>query len=602
MKNNDFEYIKQKFDSDGISAPDSLCGESIEKILPDKPKARLKFYQKKSFKAIVSAAACLTLIIGILSVPKLSTDDTQESASNGVLSTFESYEQIKNKVEKESEQGIFLYGVNEYKDSAAGEEISASNNFGETYVQTDGVDEGDILKNDGTYIYYVAENSIVKIYKDTRLVGEITDFKTYDYDPANEYVAEIYVNGNILTVLTCKTVYDDVVYGEHYGVGKDSTGIHFYDISDITSPKLIKSYYQSGSFFSSRVIDDNVYVVSQKLLYNCKGKEDYYVNLYQGEKEITLSADSIAYANGCDYPTYTVVSAYNTLNASEEDSCRIDTKAVYGCNSNIYCSKENLYLALYGNDNTEIVKINLAQSGIEITAKATVNGYVNNQFSMDERNDYFRIATTDGKANNLYVLDSNLNQVGQVTGFAKKEEIKAVKYVGDTAYVITYEETDPLFVIDLSNPRSPVIKGSVEITGFSSQLLSIDENTIFGIGYSDDGGIKLALFDVSAPESPKVLDSLVIENSWSNAQYNHRAICINRQQGYIAFDADFYDTDSGTDKSGAVVIKLEGKSISLTDKLIINPTEEFDYAQRVTYIGETLYVLDNAGNIHSFKI
>lgn len=608
MKNNDFEYIKQKFDGDGISAPDSLCGESIEKILPDKPKARLKFYQKKSFKAVVSAAACLTLIIGILSVPKLSTDDAQKSASNGVLSTFESYEQIKNKVEKESEQDIFLYGLNENKDSAVSEEISESNNFGETYVQTDGVDEGDILKNDGTYIYYVNDESVVKIYKDTRVVGEIKDFKADDNDNISEYVTEIYVKDNILTVLTNKTFYKES-YGSRelyddrcYGIGEDDTGIHFYDVSDITSPKLIKSYYQSGSFFSSRLIDNDIYVVSQKLLYNCKGKEDYYVNLYQGEKEITLSADSIAYANGCDYPTYTVVSAYNTLNASEEDSCRIDTKAVYGCNSNIYCSKENLYLALYGDDNTDIVKINLAENEIKIAAKSTVNGYVHNQFSMDERNGYFRIATTDGKANNLYVLDSNLNQVGQAIGFAKKEEIKAVKYVGDTAYVITYEETDPLFVIDLSNPSNPVIKGSVEITGFSSQLLSIDENTIFGIGYSDDGGIKLALFDVSAPESPKVLDSLVIENSWSNAQFNHKAICINRQQGYIAFDAEFYDTDSGTDKSGAVVIKLDGKSISLTDKLIINPTEEFDYAQRVTYIGETLYVLDNAGNIHSFKI
>lgn len=607
MKNNDFEYIKQKFDGDGISAPDSLFGESIEKILPDKPKSRPKFYQKKSFKAVVSAAACLTLIICILSVPKLSTDDTQESASNGVLSTFESYEQIKNKVEKENRQDIFLYGVNGNKDSAVSEEISASNNFGETYVQTDGVDEGDILKNDGTYIYYVNAESVVKIYKDTRVVGEIKNFKDDDNDNINEYVIEIYVKDNILTVLTNKSLYKEsygkeVVSDMCYGIGEDDTGIHFYDISDITSPKLIKSYYQSGCYSSSRVIDSNIYVVSQKALYQCKSKEDYYINLRQGEKEITLSADSIAYANGCDYPTYTVVSAYNTLNASKEDSCRIDTKAVYGYNSDIYCSKDNLYLSLYGNDNTDIVKINLAENEIKIAAKTTVNGYVHNQFSMYERNGYFRIATTDGKANNLYVLDGDLKQVGEVTGFAKKEEIKAVKYVGDMAYVITYEETDPLFVIDLSNPSNPVIKGSVEITGFSSQLLSIDENTVFGMGYSDDGGIKLALFDVSAPESPKVLDSLVIENSWSNAQYNHRAICINRQQGYIAFDADFYDTNSGTDKSGAVVIKLDGKSISLTDKLIINPTEEFDYVQRVTYIGETLYVLDNAGNIHSFKI
>lgn len=96
---------------------------------------------------------------------------------------------------------------------------------------------------------------------------------------------------------------------------------------------------------------------------------------------------------------------------------------------------------------------------------------------MDEYAGNFRIATTasDEKSNDinkLYVFDSSLKKLGEIEGFAKGESIQAVRFSGNTAYVITYENTDPLFVIDLSNPQKPKIKGSVKISGFQ-QILSL---------------------------------------------------------------------------------------------------------------------------------
>ena len=136
---------------------------------------------------------------------------------------------------------------------------------------------------------------------------------------------------------------------------------------------------------------------------------------------------------------------------------------------------------------------------------------------MDEYNGNFRIATTkydknSNQISNVYVLDKDLKKLGETDDFAKGEDIHAVRFSGDTAYVITFEYTDPLFVIDLSNPKKPIIKGSVKISGFSTNLIPIDSDTLLGIGTANDfsnpyaRGIKFALFDVSDPQKPTVLD------------------------------------------------------------------------------------------------
>ena len=132
--------------------------------------------------------------------------------------------------------------------------------------------------------------------------------------------------------------------------------------------------------------------------------------------------------------------------------------------------------------------------------------------------------------------------------FAKGEDIHAVRFSGDTAYVITFEYTDPLFVIDLSNPKKPIIKGSVKISGFSTNLIPIDSDTLLGIGTANNisnpyaQGIKFALFDVSDPQKPTVLDSKTIKNTASEAQDTHKAILVNKSENYFAIPFEYHAT------------------------------------------------------------
>lgn len=595
---NDFDFIKDKFDADNISAPDSIDEKRIIDKLSDKP----KLYQKTSFKAIVSAIACFALAAGIFThaAPIHQNEPTPivDLQKDCAVTSFESYSDIKKAVNKFSKQRYYNTGTskgefNEIEDAVSGaESADGSLSFSKTYIQVEGVDEADIIKNDGKYIYYVNNKSEIKIYQGEKLITTITDITQENLnkrtdDDTFEYrnINDIYVKENKLIVNVTSDSFNDVEYSS-------MTDSYIYDISDIANPKQIKKFVQTGGYFTSRLIGNTLYVISNKYLYDCKAEEDCYIVTGENGNETTLPAASIKCGENINNTNILVVSAVN-LDTQERTA---DTKAFLGCGSNIYCNKNNMYIAITGAE-TEIVKAELTESEIKFTATAKVKGYVHNQFSMDERNGCFRIATSDEIGNNLYILDSQLNKISEITGFAENEQIQAVKYIGDMAYVITYEFTDPLFTIDLSDPHNPEIKGSVEITGFSSQLVSVDENTLLGIGYDELSGIKFALFDISNPLSPAVLDSYTVPNSYSNAQCNHKAIVVNKEKNYFAIDYNKYADES---ESGGIVFEIKDNKINIVSKHIINPSD-YDIAERVTYIDNTIYILDSTGSIYSFS-
>lgn len=599
MDNKDFDFIKNKFDADGVKAPDSISENNMIKRLTEKPK--VKFYNKKSFKSLVSVAACFAVVLGVITFQQVRTGGEPQ----GYVTSFNNYGEIKAQVNKLNRVNLFdisNYSIKgdkteySYGDSAAegGADYSnAESSYNETYVQVEGVDEADIIKNDGKYIYYVTESCEVMIYEGEQLISSIDDFKIdyesdeYYYASDYCYVNDIYVKGDRLIVNISNEEYVDEEY-------VTNTVAYIYDISDITSPIVLESFSQSGYYITSRMIENQLYIISSKHVYDCETEKDCYIYTTQGEGRTTLPATSVYCGENMEDSSYVVISAID-INDCKRTA---DPKAFFGCGATVYCNQNNLYLAIYGENNTEIVKAVLEADSISFTATTTVPGYVDSQFAMDEKDGYLRVATSDNKANNLFVLDENLNKVGEVTGFAENESIQAVKYIGDMAYVITFEYIDPLFVIDLSDPTSPVIKGSLEIIGFSSQLMPVDENTLLGIGYDDTFGMKLALFDISNPSSPTVLDSISMPNYSSEAQYNHRAIVVNREEGYFALDYSDYEYDNDT--SGAMVVKIIDGKINITQKYEIDPVNEYAYARRVTYIGDTFYVLDSEGFIYTF--
>ncbi|WNY25226.1 beta-propeller domain-containing protein [Methanolapillus millepedarum] len=198
---------------------------------------------------------------------------------------------------------------------------------------------------------------------------------------------------------------------------------------------------------------------------------------------------------------------------------------------NSYQKAYSAYLmdAIKDKETTTISKINLET--FDVTT-GTVPGRINDQFSIDEYDGYLRVATTvgsgwltrDEQTNGVYVLDSNMKTVGQVTGLAQGERVYSARYVGDRLYLVTYKQIDPFFVVDLSDPQNPSVLGELKLPGYSTYLHPISENLVVGLGYADDWKMKLTLFDVTNVNSPVELDSYTFSNySHSSALHDHHA-------------------------------------------------------------------------------
>ena len=193
------------------------------------------------------------------------------------------------------------------------------------------------------------------------------------------------------------------------------------------------------------------------------------------------------------------------------------------------------YFEMHARDieRTAIWKISLE---MKIVANGEFPGRLLNQFSMDEYGGYLRVATTVGSTNAVYVLDSRLKIVGSLEGFGKMERIYAVRFIAERGYVVTFRETDPFFVIDLSNPESPRMSGELKIPGFSSYLHPLGEKLILGIG-KEGSSVKLSLFDVSDPKNPVEVDRYILNEFWSEVISNHRAFLVDEKHGVFFIPA-----------------------------------------------------------------
>ena len=257
-------------------------------------------------------------------------------------------------------------------------------------------------------------------------------------------------------------------------------------------------------------------------------------------------------------------------------------------------SLENLYVTSYGYeekdgygyDKTNITKFKLNNGSLEFKASESINGSLLNQFSMDEKDDYLRVATTLNKgkltteeeytsyeylptSNNLYILDSDLKAVGAIEDIAENETIYSVRFDGDIGYFVTFKEVDPLFSVDLSNPSNPTILGSLKIPGFSEYMHPFKENLLLGLGKeaTENGektGLKLSMFDTSDKGNISEINKLVIEDyKYSYSFYNHKSITVDSNKNLISFPAinDYvifeYSKEKGFTEKGKITFETE---------------------------------------------
>ncbi|HAL74401.1 MAG TPA: hypothetical protein DCM45_04815, partial [Clostridiales bacterium] len=459
---------------------------------------------------------------------------------------------------------------------------------------------------------------------------------------------------------------------------KQYTTTYVYDLNDKAAPKLVRQFSQTGYYLDSRKIDNNVYVITNEYAYMYRGfsaaednsekevkPEDIFpsVSSKTGPVELddftTIPSSRIAILPEGDVNNQLVISGINMLNDSQEPNLL----AVLGTSGTIFCSTDYLYVAAYNYPwlmyavadvavksedttvaenkyqevTTDIYRFKLTDGVISAAGQGSVPGSIINQFSMDEHQGYFRIATTTGQAwmpegenvakNNVYILNASMKIVGQVTGLAPGETIKSVRFMGDQAYVVTFRNVDPLFVIDLKNPSSPQVLGQLKIPGYSTYLHPYDENKLLGFGFdvtvegenAYNGGLKVSLFDIADFNNPRELSTIVLggRGSYSELLYNHKPLLFSLEKNLIAFPATLYEKTNGVHEygnpnfqgflilsvNGANQLELRGSithfdkmadpngsAVKLTDKEW-NDFWNFDMITRGAYIGNTIFTV-----------
>lgn len=227
-------------------------------------------------------------------------------------------------------------------------------------------------------------------------------------------------------------------------------------------------------------------------------------------------------------------------------------------------------------EKTGIAKIDL---DLEVKADGEVPGRVLNQFSLDEYKGDLRIATTVGRwtdsTNDLYVLDEDLEIIGDILDYGEEERIYAVRFIGDIGYIVTFKQTDPFFVMDLSDPTDPEIKGELKIPGYSSYLHPISDDLVLGIG-KEDQYVKISLFDVSSVSDPKEIDKYTLTEYYSDVLNNHHAFLIDQKHDIFFLPAS----------QGGYIFSYDGNELELIKAVDV-------LAQRAVYMDDYLYIVGN---------
>lgn len=479
-------------------------------------------------------------------------------------------------------------------------------NHSDTNIQVAGVDESDNVKvADDGYIYRIHENQI-RVIKGFPIV-ELSETATIKFSDENFYPTGIYVQNGKLVVLgsTWKPLANApqmkpmanakmAIWGG-FIPQTSQTRAFIYDMSDHANPKQIRDIAIDGDYLDSRRIGDNLYFVARTYpRYYMNGNTvknalsmktaDILPTIIDTKKgkttTSTMSVNDLSYFPEFVEPDYVVVTSLNLQNPEKT----LTTKAYLGAGELVYASMNNLYLSAskynfgattdvlpQNTITTQIFKFAIDKGSVNFTTAGEVAGTALNRFSMDEKGDYFRIATTtqnwangeNQSFSSLFVLDKNMQTVGKIENLAKGERIYSTRFMGNRCYIVTFKQVDPLFAIDLTVPEKPFVAGELKIPGYSEYLHPYDENhligfghdaTTFNNGYGDVSiplGLKMALFDVSDMNSPKELYSVKIGDKGTDTPltYDAKALYWDADKKLFGFPVNLHELPKGFDNA-----------------------------------------------------
>lgn len=596
MNKKEQEFMDQmRKKSEDVHVPESLEPKEIEKLLKNRPE---KFVWRKSH--IIGLAACCLLVCGLAygGMTKESSSGmdaagtagkTEEAVHGSGLDTAESYDEVYQYLEaRMNERNAASYDggavTEEYatEDSAdigmvtssggaetgrqAAQEAktmdaaapdTVSSDYSETNVRQEGVDEADVVKTDGRYLYTLRDDGKAVAVTDTKdgltAVSEIELEDSYT-------IQEFYVNGGKLVLAGSTWREEKTKEGWYRSIS--NTFAVTYDLSDPEKPEKLGEVMQSGDYQSSRMAGGYVYLFSRYYVYDngavaAKDTDAYIPLINQGllpEGDIYMPVTKNAYM-------YEVISS---IDMEKPDEAK-DSKAVFTDGGELYVSGQNIYWyedrSWYTGD-TVIRRISYQDGELKAEASGMVGGYIHDSFCIDEYEGYLRVITTEGDTNSVYVLDEDLKTIGSIEGLAEDERVYSARLLGDTGYFVTYRETDPLFSVDFSDPEKPEIIGELKIPGFSEYLHFYGGDLLLGIGMDvdEDGfttnGVKLSMFDIRDNTDVKEVQKYVLKNVYSaDVMYDYRAALIDVEKNIIGFSAEggngeryyvfSYDSDNG---------------------------------------------------------
>ena len=469
---------------------------------------------------------------------------------------------------------------------------SSSKDYSTTNIQVENVDEADITKTDGDYIYSISENNVIITNvmnpKEIKIEATITSDSSSVPDEMILYKDKLVV---IYAKSNSSTSYS------YYGYN-NNTIVKIYDIKTKAKPKLVKSYELYQPYYTSRCINNKLYVISSGAL---RKENNKIVREYKEdnvEKEIKLK--DIKYLKDVEKYTETIISV------ADLDNTKVDINVgKYLIDiSNAYVSENAIYLLNqrydYNNDvppisslfgwkgvigvftdydnydysstyKTKIYKFEILNNGqVSYKTKTEIDGKTINQYSLDEKNEHLRVALYDNDGARVAIFDKNLNKIGISNYVAKGETMYSSRFMGDKAYLVTYKTMDPLFVIDLSNEAKPKVLGELSIPGYSTYLHPYDENHLIGIGMetkesvnrNSSGrvisttarivGMKMALFDVTDVSNPIQISQTVIGDSRTTSAIltNPKALLFSKEKELIAIPVNNYSDDFEIASSG----------------------------------------------------
>lgn len=614
------DYIRKK--AENIPTPDSLNPQNMEDQLEQVEQKKTKPFPR--LHHMVAAACLFLLVLGtVLTGSHFLQKGNEEEAGTAVadhgetnstdqLSYEDAYESIYSYYEAQTDGELnggwdIAYEEDaEASGSSSSAKSSSTNEMREdsytnTDVQVEGVMEGDIVKTDGSYLYSLHDETTgygITIYS----VKGTEVKKVSNIAVDNSSSGEIYLEGDRLILIG--TPWES----EEADGDKALTQIHIYDVSNPASPKKVCTQSQSGSYSTSRVVEGYLYTFTKYRVGSDLDKKDPKTYIPQINNQNVVE-DSVRCIDEGSHNTYIVMTSL-AVDGSREFT---DTLCTLGGADVFYVSDKHIYATdttyEWSSDQnydystetmTKIAKYRFQKGEFTYQKSRKVRGTIQDSYYMHEKDDnlcfVYNRSSSSGVTNGLCVLDENLELLGEIGNLGRDESIYASYFMGDTAYFVTYRETDPVFAVDLSDPANPELKSELKLPGYSDYLHSFGDNQLIGIGIDEDDSVKMSVFSIS--KNKKITESAkkaLTDYFSAMSSLDRHSVLVDEEWQLIGFPASNWGSD--TNETDYLLFSYNSESGKFKQLL---KQKKVSANTRGIRIGDYFYVVDDEKGVTSY--